>query len=376
VSDLGASRLADLWTRHLAGESLTNDEYATLTDAFANDEMYRRRVLGDRRLDGALRALGELERRQPELLATMDQLVRAAAHSDGFVERLRLRLAAEPVARRASTRRAVLAGAAVAAVAAAFIMIPRRAPRSTAGRAVPSVAGRSISRPPADQIIPSASGARRAVLLLGGDDPQLLAPRKRTTIDEPLRARLEQLGFSVEVLTADDHESSLPRALEDADVVVLSPSVATAELSEDLVTLSVPMVALESSAFSRLGLTGVAWKRDLGPTDQRVSDVVISNPNHPLAGGLTGQPTVLQRRLGLRWGLPGEEAIVVARFPGAPAGQSAVFAYERGSDMPGGRAAARRVGIFLGNGRVIRSLTADGWRLFDAAVSWSAADSR
>jgi hypothetical protein len=43
--------------------------------------------------------------------------------------------------------------------------------------------------------------------------------------------------------------------------------------------------------------------------------------------------------------------------------------------MPGGRAAARRVALFLGNGRVIRSLTPDGWRLFDAAVAWSAADS-
>ena len=69
------------------------------------------------------------------------------------------------------------------------------------------------------------------------------------------------------------------------------------------------------------------------------------------------------------------DAIIVAHYPGGSAHHSAVFAYERGSEMLGGRAPARRVALFLGNGRVIRSLTPDGWRLFDAAVAWSAADS-
>jgi hypothetical protein len=41
--------------------------------------------------------------------------------------------------------------------------------------------------------------------------------------------------------------------------------------------------------------------------------------------------------------------------------------------MPGGPAAARRVALFLGNLRVVSALNAQGWRLFDAAVSWSAA---
>jgi hypothetical protein len=138
------------------------------------------------------------------------------------------------------------------------------------------------------------------------------------------------------------------------------------------------MVALESSAFTRLGLTGPVWKRDVGPTSQRLNEVLITEPKHPLAAGLTGQLAVLAKPQGLRWGLPGEDAIIIARFPGAPnpRPQGAVFAYERGSEMPGGRAAARRVALFLGNGRVVRSLTPDGWRLFDAAVNWSAADSR
>jgi hypothetical protein len=256
-------------------------------------------------------------------------------------------------------------------------MWPTRAGRprpGVAGRSNPaaSVAGRAISRPPASEKI-IAGKPRRAVLLMAGDETAL--PARRPGYDQALHDRLEQLGFSVEVVNPDEHEGSMLEPLSHAQVVVLSPSIYTTELSEELVSLPVPMVALESSAFSRLGLTGLTWKRDVGPADQRYKEVVITKPGHPLAAGLTGQTTVLQKRQLLRWGLPSDDAVIVAQFPGAPAGQSALFAYERGSEMPGGRAAARRVGIFLGNGRVIRSLTTDGWRLFDAAVNWSAADS-
>jgi hypothetical protein len=374
VSDLRASRLADLWSRHLAGEELVADEYEQLTEAFTTDEMFRRRLLHDRRLDGALAALGELGMRQRELLATMDQLIHAATHSDGFVEQLRMRLASEPMVRRAASRRVALAGmAAAAAIAAVFIALPRRSPHPIASRPAPAAMGRVISPRPADPVVVTHP-ARRAVLLLGGQDADL--PLRPSSVDEPLRARLEQLGFAVDVVNAENHEAETARELERAQVVVLSPTVYTAELSEELIALPVPMVALESSAFTRLGLTGLAWKRDVGPTDQRFREVMITKPEHPLAAGLTGQAIVLQRRLGLRWGLPGEDAIIVASFPSSPANQSAVFAYERGSETPGGHAAARRVGLFLGNGRVIKSLTPDGWRLFDAAVTWSAADAR
>jgi hypothetical protein len=376
MSEIRASRLADLWTRYLGGQTLAADEEAQLSEAFASDEVFRRRVLYDRRLDGALRAAGDLERRQPELLESMEQLVQAAARSDGFVERMRLRLATEPVVRRAASRRAIFAGAAAAAaVAAVFLAWPRRTPqRPTAARpaAHPTAMGRSVARPPADRAVVATGPAQRAALLIAADAPA----RTTGAADELLRTRLEQLGFGVDVVATEDHEPVARESVDRAQVVVLSPSIYTDSLTDELVALPVPMVALESSAFTRLGLTGPVWKRDLGPADQRYREVLITNAGHPLAAGLTGQPTVLDHRLGLRWGLPGEEAINVAHFPGSPVAESAFFAYERGSQMPGGRAAARRVAIFLGNSKVIRALTSEGWRLFDAAVTWSVADSR
>lgn len=377
MSDLGGTRLADLWTRHLAGEALTEEEAGQLDAAFAADDLFRERVLQDRRLDGALRATAELRQRQPEMLRTMHQLVRAALHSDGFVERLQMRLATEAQPRRAWGRRIALGGLAAAAVAAAVVALAPRPTRPVASRRTPGAMGRAISRPPADQRMIGRDDTRRAVLLLG--DSEAYQPRltRQAIADEQLRARMEGLGFAVDVLNIEDPELPLQETLERAQVVVLSPSIMMAELSEEMVALPVPMVALESSAFTRLGLTGPVWKRDVGPTAQRFNEVVITQPKHPLAAGLTGQLTVLDKRQGLRWGLPGEDAIIVATFPGtSPTPQGAVFAYERGSEMPGGHAAARRVALFLGNGRVVRSLTPEGWRLFDAAVTWSAADSR
>jgi hypothetical protein len=371
--DIRASRLADLWTRHLAGDEMSAEESTQLCEAFAADEMFRRRVLQDRCLDGALRATAELQVRESELLSSMDQLVHAAAQSEGFVERLQARLAVEPAMRRAASRRAILLGtAAAAAIAAAVIALPRRAPRTVASRPAPLVAGKAISRRPADRMI-IPSGSKRAALLMGVEDSD--APVRESSTDEPLRVRLEQLGFAVDVVALDTDDTTLPAAVRQAQVLVLSPSLAAAELTDDLVELPVPMVALETSAFSRLGLTGPTWQRDLGNNEQRYKEIEIVAPQHPLAGGLSGLPVVLDRRTLLRWGVPGDDAIIVAHYPNGPLQKSAIFGYERGSEMPGGRAAARRVALFLGNGRVIRSLTPDGWRLFDAAVAWSAADS-
>jgi len=259
-------------------------------------------------------------------------------------------------------------------VAAAVVALAPRPSRPVARRAAaPTTMARALVRPPSDQRMIGREDGRRAVLLLGDSDPNQARLSRQAVADEQIRTRMESLGFSVQVLTVEDQEVPLREALERSQVVVLSPSIMMGDLPEDLVDLPVPMVALESSAFTRLGLTGPAWKRDVGPVAQRSNEVLIVEPTHPLAAGLSGQPTVLDRKQGLRWGLPGDEAIIVARFPGpAKPPQSAIFAYERGSDMPGGRAAARRVALFLGNGRVIRSLTTDGWKLFDAAVNWSA----
>ena len=71
-------------------------------------------------------------------------------------------------------------------------------------------------------------------------------------------------------------------------------------------------------------------------------------------------------------GRAADGASAIASYSGAPAQASLLFAYDRDAATADGAAPARRVGLFLGNGRVIRALTDQGWRLFDAAALWCA----
>jgi hypothetical protein len=217
---------------------------------------------------------------------------------------------------------------------------------------------------------PRAQASARDVLLLIGPDDTKEEPPAADGVrgsEDRLRGRLERLGFAVTV--ADAHTLTSERARA-AALLVFSPSVSSLALAGWFNELPVPMLVLESTGFEQLGLTGSRWRRDIGPT-YPTTDLAISNGTHPLAGGLSGNVRALSAPLNLRWASPPAGAIPIASFPGQP-GQTVMFGYERGATTIAGRAPARRVGLFLGNGRVIRALTEPGWKLFDAAVTWAA----
>jgi hypothetical protein len=212
-------------------------------------------------------------------------------------------------------------------------------------------------------------GGREALLLVGPDDTKEEAPADALRAsEESLKARLERLGFEVKVA---DARTLLPERARGAALLVLSSSVSSNLLQPWFADLPVPLMVLESTGFEQLGLTGSRWRRDVGPVPP-VTEIVIENPGHPLAAGLTGSVRVLSVPLNLRWAAPPASASLIATYAGAPEPAALMFAYERGALTVAGTAPARRVGLFLGNGRVIRALTEQGWRLFDAAVLWCA----
>ena len=218
---------------------------------------------------------------------------------------------------------------------------------------------------------PRASDAPREALLLTGPDDtkEGPAPAEGLRISEQrLKARLERLGFVVNVVEA---LALPPERARSAALLVLSSSVSSQLLEPWVSGLPVPLLVLESTAFEQLGLTGGRWRHDTGPVAP-LTEIIISKPDHPLAAGLSGTVRVLTVPERLRWASPPPGASVIATYAGAPDQASVLFGYERGASTASGPAPARRVGLFLGNGRVIRGLTAEGWRLFDAAVLWAA----
>jgi hypothetical protein len=187
--------------------------------------------------------------------------------------------------------------------------------------------------------------------------------------DQLFKSRLESLGFTVNVMAVS---SASDEELRRANVVVLSFTVEAEALPDSFTELPVPMVAVESSAFTQLRFTGPRWNHDVG-TGPRLSEIDIANPDHPLAAGLEGSVRIFNRPLRVRWAAPPDTAIAVATYSGAPDENTLIFGYERGDFTADGRAPARRVGLFLGNEEIVRALNEQGWRLFDAAVGWCAA---
>ncbi len=221
-------------------------------------------------------------------------------------------------------------------------------------------------QPPRAQAAP-----REAFLLVGPDDTKEGAIPTDTLrgSEQRLKTRLERIGFAVQVAEAG---TLRPDRARTAALLVLSSSVSTSLLSAGFAELPVPMVVLESTAFQELGLTGPRWKHDVGPVPS-MTDLLITAPEHPLAAGFTGNVRVLSGPLSMRYAAPPAGALIIASYVGAKESAAMIFAYERGATTAlGTTAAARRVGIFLGNGRIVRALTESGWRLFDAATLWAA----
>jgi hypothetical protein len=213
---------------------------------------------------------------------------------------------------------------------------------------------------------------REALLLIGPDDNKEDRPPPPALrgSEEMLKARLERLGFTVRVMEATTLTAEEATA---ARLLVLSPSVSVTLLAaRSFADLPAPMVLLESTAFTAFGLIGERWRRDLGPTQGPIAEVTISNPQHALAGGLSGTIRALSTPRSVRWVAtpPGAEDIAGTTYNNEHV--SLVFGFEKGATMEAGVAPARRAGLFLGNGRVVRSLTEQGWQLFDAAVTWCA----
>jgi hypothetical protein len=221
------------------------------------------------------------------------------------------------------------------------------------------------------------------VLLRGHADPapaaanpsQVLLVVGRLPIeagDARVKERLEMLGWRVTTRTAALVQSSDARGR--VLVLISSTSLARdvleapAELTAKFRDAAVAVVTWEPRLFYDLGMIGGSvYHKDWGAAKDQTR-LVVTNPRHPLAAGFDGRVVVTSGPDHLSWGRARADAIKIATIEGDPE-RSALFAYDRGSRMPGLVAPGRRVGLFLFDATSLQ-LTPQGWALFDAAVRW------
>jgi subtilisin family serine protease len=195
-----------------------------------------------------------------------------------------------------------------------------------------------------------------------------------TPDDSALNARLTSLGYAVTV----KHAANLVSAdATGKNVALVSSTVDSGTVGTKLTNVATPVVSLEGFIFDDLKMTSATgFGQVTTPTLLEIRD-----DQNALSAGLRGtnqggvwdhlvQPSTAGGRY---WGMPTTSAVGLDGRPVTLQGQpdrAAIFGYEAGAQMVGLAAPARRVGFFADQ-EAVRSFTAEGWALFDAAIEWA-----
>ncbi len=188
-----------------------------------------------------------------------------------------------------------------------------------------------------------------------------------TSKDQLVRDRLVAQGHSV---TVRDDDVVTAADADGRDLVIVSSSVVYSKIGNMFRNTSTPVLTWEAYIFGDMELTGASYL-NRGETSSYQSQVTITDPNHPMAAGLSGTVTVATANSKFSWGasLPsGAEQVATLATDSS---KSVIFAYQKGDSMDGGfTAPGARVAMFP-NYFTPSYMTAEGWELWDAAVTWA-----
>ncbi|GAA4877835.1 hypothetical protein GCM10023310_67360 [Paenibacillus vulneris] len=210
------------------------------------------------------------------------------------------------------------------------------------------------------QVSANASANAKKVLLIrkkeGGGDPFLIN-------------HLKKLGY--QVMDIVDADFTLEKA-KDYGVIYVSESVNSSKIDSKLKSSTVPIVVAKNQVASEAGLVGV---QKFGQ-EEKVRTIHILNEKHPLAAGLKDTVAIYKEDGKISYGLhPGKDAVTIAEYPASGDNKKImIFGYEKGSKNINNEVVpARQVYFSMPTGEE-EKLTDNGWKLFDAAIEWAAAN--
>ena len=182
--------------------------------------------------------------------------------------------------------------------------------------------------------------------------------------DEAVRTHLAGRGFIVQI--RDQNSAATADAL-DKNLIIISESVNSGSVNTKFRNAGVPVLLWEPYLYDDMGMTGTIELENFGKISK--SKLIITAPEHPVAAGLSGTVQISSTGQEMTYGVPNTNAGIIAVWEGDE-DKAALFVYEKGANMPGLTAPARRVGFFVKDG-IATEMTAEGWKLFDAAVDWA-----
>lgn len=180
--------------------------------------------------------------------------------------------------------------------------------------------------------------------------------------------RLVKTGL---VVTPIDDDAAVPSDINDRALILVASTSGSGNITKYR-DVPVPIINWEWAAYDGLGMA----EADGGTIDNSETQIDIVDATHPLAAGLPkGLRTIFPAAAAqMAAGEPVPSAKIVA-VAADGSGRAVLFGFEKGALLseavvPGLKAPARRVGIFLG-GDTFSGLNADGLKIFDAAVNWA-----
>jgi hypothetical protein len=209
---------------------------------------------------------------------------------------------------------------------------------------------------------PPSGGPYKVMLLLGDPHPD---DGSKIGMTEILTGMKATHNVVLETMPSSQAKAAM---LMDKALIIAGPNTTFCGDNPDpgLKTLPVPIMVSKDCNTSAIGLGSMM------NTANSFNSINIVKSDHPLAAGLSGTVRVFTDNVCrlVRGGGLGEGAIKIANPP-TDTGTWSIFAYEKGGMMPGGLAApAKRIGFFWHRPS---NVTADGKKLFIAAVAWAIA---
>ncbi|MCH6160856.1 beta-N-acetylglucosaminidase domain-containing protein [Streptomyces sp. M600PL45_2] len=206
------------------------------------------------------------------------------------------------------------------------------------------------------------AGEPDPVLLLVGDDAPVPEGESLSSGDAAVRDRLEHLGHPVEVARGED---SRPGDARGKAAVVISSTLSSGSVGSKFRDADVPVLTWEAQVLDDMRMA-------TGPGETfGVEKLHVTDPDSPLAAGLSGDTSVYRGKDRLRWARPAAGAETAASPPGDP-DDAALFGYRTGDPMVEMKAPAPRVALFLSDEGLTKDVvTGDAVRLFDASVRWA-----
>lgn len=185
-------------------------------------------------------------------------------------------------------------------------------------------------------------------------------PGNLSATEIAIRDRLQGRGYVVTVLDDNNANSYNPTGII---LILVSPTVDSGTYGAAFNNTAIPLILLKRdlSVGLRLGSSPAI------ASDRFEIDMIAATSGHPLAAGKTGRTAVYTGNgsIGSIQNL-GSGAVGIANIVDNTT-RFTIVGYPTGATMTSGTAPRARVGFFLENASLYH---ANGWALFDAAVSW------